>query len=153
MSLILSCYVKSHMWKPVGDSTGQCCTSLESTGHHIMRYPKRWPPPPKAAATFMAGRPKPVPHYVVNCGFERGAALASAVPHWFPRERLNIFHYIPYTPYTYILPLYIYPISPICRMTRFLALFILPTVSWQLSALTPCCALSTPDHQGLWAAG
>ena len=61
------------MWKPMGDSTGQCCTSLESTGHHIMRYPKRWPPP-KAAATFLGGRPKAAPYYMVTCGFQGGVA-------------------------------------------------------------------------------
>ncbi len=76
------------MWKPMGDNTGQCCNSLESTGHHIMRNPKRWPPP-KAAATFLGGRPKAAPHYAVICGFQRGAALASAVPHWFPHVQFK----------------------------------------------------------------
>ena len=56
-------------------------------GHQIMRNPTR-SPPSSAAAILLCVGPKAAPHYVVTCGFQRGAALASAVTHWFPHVRL-----------------------------------------------------------------
>ena len=77
------------MWKPMGASTGQCCTSLQSTGHHIMRGGLR-PPTQQDCRRLRRRQTCWVSHYVVTCGFQRGAALASAIPHWFPHVRLNI---------------------------------------------------------------
>ena len=95
------------MWKPMGDSTGQCCTSLESTGYHIMRGGLR-PPTQQGGRRLRRRPPCWVSHYVVPCGFQRGAALASAVPHWFPHVRLNIPTWVAFSDIPMSHPLYPY---------------------------------------------
>ena len=56
---------------------------------HIMRGGLR--PPTQQDGRCLRRRPPCwVSHCVVTCGFQRGAALASAVPHWFPHVRRNV---------------------------------------------------------------
>ena len=70
--------------------------TVESTRHHIMRGGLR-PPTQQGGRRLRRQPPCWVSHYVVTCGFQRGAALASAVPHWFPHVRLNISGFAPTT--------------------------------------------------------
>ena len=84
------------MWKPVGDSTAKCYTSLESTDHHIMRGGLR-PPTQQGGRRLRRRPPCWASHYVVICGFQRGVALGSAVTHWFPHVRVNVATWVAFS--------------------------------------------------------